>query len=140
MKKTIITLVLVAASAFAIVSNNASAHGGSGGYGMMGGGYGMMDSGMMGPGMMGPGMMNGYRQGTFDDAAYQTYQKDTADIRAGLAADMTELNALMAGTNPDAKRARALSESISAKQNQLVEAARKNNIKPVGNGWYCNRW
>jgi len=149
MKKTIITLVLVAAAAFALITTNAMAHGNRGpaGYGMMGG------HGMMGPGygMMGRGcgMMN-YYQGDADDidnAAYQTFQKDTADLRAGIAADTAELNALMAGTNPDAKRARALSESISAKQNQLAEAARKNNIQPSGNGWncngsgyYCNRW
>jgi len=139
MKRTIITLVLLAASTFALMSSNVMAHNnnwGPSGYGMMGG-HRMMGGGY---GMMGPGMMNGYYQGDLDDTAYQTYQKDTADLRTGLAADMAELNALMAGANPDAKRARALSESISVKQNQLAEAARKNNVQPVGNGWYCNRW
>jgi len=145
MKKTLITLLLVAASTFALMSTNALAwnNWGSGGYGMRGG-HGMMGGGyhMMGRGcatMNGDYAMMNY-QGDGNDTAYQTFQKDTADIRASLAADIAELNTVMAGTNPDAGRARSLSESISAKQNQLAEAARKNNIQAGGNGWYCNRW
>jgi len=145
MKRTLITLLLIAASTFALMSTNALAwsNWGSGGYGM-GGGHGMMGRG--GYGMMGRGcaaMNGGYTmmnyQGAVDDTAYQAFQKDTADTRASLAADITELNALMAGTNPDPARARSLSEGISAKQNQLAEAAEKNNIRAGGNGWYCNR-
>jgi len=108
-----------------------------GGHGMMGGGYHMMGRGCAT--MNGDYAMMNY-QGDGNDTAYQTFQKDTADIRASLAADIAELNTVMAGTNPDAGRARSLSESISAKQNQLAEAARKNNIQAGGNGWYCNRW
>ncbi len=150
MKKTIITLVLVAASAVALMSTNALAWNnwgrggcamGNGGYGMRGG-YGMMGGGY---GMMGRGYarMNNYYQGNIDDTAYQAFQQDTADIRTSLSADIAEMNAIMAGANPDAQRVRALSENISTKQNQLAEAARKNNIRLVGNGgngWYCNRW
>jgi len=151
MKKIIITLLLVAASTFTLLSTNALAwnnwgpcgYGMRGGHGMMGGGYGMMGGGnhMMNRGyamMKSDGTMMNYR-GDIDGTAYQAFQKDTADIRTSLAADIAEYNAVMAGTNPDAGRARALSESISAKQNQLAEAARKNNIQAGPNGWYCNR-
>jgi len=159
MKRTIITLLLVAASAFALMSTNAMAHdnrgpggyGMRGGHGMMGGGYGMMGGGY---GVMGRGcgaINGGYNmmnyQGDVDDSAYQVFQKETAELRSSLRADMVELDAVMAAANPDAQKARALSESISAKQNQLAEAARKNNIQSFGNGWncngsgwYCNRW
>ena len=84
--------------------------------------------------------MNAYYRGDSDDTAYQNFQKETTDLRAGLAADMAEMNALMAGTNPDAKRVRALSESISAKQSQLAEIARKDNIQSFDDDWSCNRW
>ncbi len=140
MKKTAITLALVAAATFAVMSTSAFAHnnGGCGGYGMMNGGHRMMNGGNY---MMDGdyGMMNNYR-GNVDNEAYQAFQKETATIRSSMAADEAELNAIMAGTNPDAKRARALSESISDKQNQLAEAARKHNIQSVGNGLYCGSW
>lgn len=146
MKKTLLTLLLVAASAFALMSSTSAlawnnwspgGYGMRGGYGMMGGGYGMRGRGCAG--INGSyGMMN--YQGDTDNTSCQAFRQDTADTRASLAADMAEFNALMAGSNPDPARARSLSESISAKQNQLAEAARKNNIQAGGNGWYCNRW
>ena len=106
--------------------------------GMMNSGYRMMNGGYN---MMGGGydMMNNY-PGNIDNAAYQAFQQETAAIRSSMAADEAELNAIMAGANPDAKRARVLSESISDKQNQLAEAARRNNIQPAGSGLYCGSW
>lgn len=155
MKKTIITLALVAAAGLAFISTNAFAwnnwgcggygtmnngnHMMNGGYGLRHGGYGMMHGG--GYHMMGGryGMMTDSRN-NFDNEAYQSFQKETAAIRSSMAADQAELNAIMAGSNPDPKRARALAESISAKQNQLAEAASKNNIQPDDDGFYCDRW
>ena len=42
-----------------------------------------------------------------------------ATLRTSLAADRAELDALMAGNNPDPKRARALAENISKSENEL---------------------
>ncbi len=142
MKKTGIILVLVAAAVFAYMSTNAFAWNNSGcggyGYGMMNSGHRIMNGGynMMGGGY---GMMNNY-PGNIDNEAYQAFRQETAAIRSSMAADEAELNAIMAGANPDAKRARVLSESISDKQNQLAEAARRNNIQPAGSGLYCGSW
>lgn len=53
----------------------------------------------------------------------QAFYDSTAALRASLAADQAELNALMSGNNPDPKRARALSESISKSQDELMRQA-----------------
>ena len=138
MKKTLLISALVAA-AFALITTNSFAwnNWGSGGYGMMNGGHHMMNGGyhMMGGGY---GMMTNYR-GNVDNEAYRAFQKDTATIRLSMAADEAELDAIMAGSDPDPTRARALAESIAAKQSQLAEAAQKSNLQ-LGNGWYCGSW
>jgi len=70
--------------------------------------------------------------------------KDTQALRASIAADRAELNALMAGTNPDPQKARTLSENISKTQNELRAKAQQYNISgPMGGqgygpgGGYC---
>ena len=67
---------------------------------------------------MNPGMM--YGSGV-NDAESQKYFTETKDIRVEIAADRAELNALMAGQNPDSKRVRELSESIAENQFTLQE-------------------
>ena len=50
---------------------------------------------------------------TADSGVDQQAYDSTASLRTSLAADRAELEALMAGQNPDPQRARALGESIS---------------------------
>ena len=75
------------------------------------------------------------------------FYKDTQALRTSLMADRAELNALMAGSNPDPKRARALSENISKTQNEMRAKARQYNIPcPIGGqgcgqgGGNCGGW
>ena len=94
-----------------------------------------------GCGGYGGGMNN---RGGYNTDAYQTFSNDTQELRSSIAADRVELDALMAGTNPDPKRARQLSEQISKSENELRTKARENNITGMGpgmmgygNGWNC---
>jgi hypothetical protein len=64
------------------------------------------------------GMMAGYQNGPVN----QQLLEDTKAARTKIAADQVELNALMAGPNPDSKRARELSESIAVGQLELEKA------------------
>jgi hypothetical protein len=87
---------------------------------------------------------NGYNQPGYNNEAYQSFINDTQALRSSIAADRAELNALMAGTNPDPKRARQLSEQISKSENELRAKARESNITGrgpgmmgYGNGWNC---
>jgi Spy/CpxP family protein refolding chaperone len=62
---------------------------------------------------MGNGMMNG------SGATVENNQKflaDTKGMRIQIAADQAELNALMAGPNPDSARVRELAESMAENQ------------------------
>ncbi|WP_321495775.1 periplasmic heavy metal sensor [uncultured Desulfobacter sp.] len=75
------------------------------------------------------------------------FYKDTQALRTSLMADRAELNALMAGSNPDPKRARVLSENISKTQNEMRAKAQKYNIPcPIGGQGYgqgggnCGGW
>ncbi len=70
----------------------------------------------------------------------EAFFKDTQALRASIAADQAELSALMAGINPDPKKARTLSENISKTQNELRGKAQQYNISvPMGGpgGGYC---
>lgn len=78
--------------------------------------------------MMGPGMMSGTG---VNDAESQKFFNETKEIRVQIAADRAELNALMAGPNPDSKRVRELSESIATNQLTLQE---KSQAYGLGNG------
>jgi hypothetical protein len=77
---------------------------------------------------MGPGMMYGAGANNVESQKFLTETKDT---RVQIAADRAELNALMAGPNPDSKRVRELSESIAANQITLQE---KSQAYGWGNG------
>ena len=64
----------------------------------------------------------------------QSFYDNTAILRATLAADQAELDALMVGDNPDPKRARALSESISKSQDELRRQAGSYATPKMGHG------
>jgi Spy/CpxP family protein refolding chaperone len=65
------------------------------------------------------------------------FYKDTQALRTSLFADRAELNALMAGQNPDSKKVRALSENISKTQSELRAKAQQYNISgPMGGRGY----
>lgn len=64
----------------------------------------------------------------------QSFYDNTATLRATLAADQAELDALMVGDNPDPKRARALSESISKSQDELRRQAGSYATPKMGHG------
>ena len=92
-----------------------------------------------GTGMRGHGkQMN--NQPAVNQEDVDAFLKETQALRASIAADRAELNALMAGTNPDPQKARALSENISKTRNELRAKAQQHNISgPMGgpgNG-YC---
>lgn len=112
MKAKLIAAVAATALIIGFSAMNASAWGwGDGGYHMMG------------PDMMyGAGVNNAERQEFFNQ---------TKEIRVQIAADRAELNALMAGANPDSKRVRELTESIATNQLTLQE---KSQAYGLGNG------
>ena len=66
----------------------------------------------------------------------QTAYDNTAALRTALAADRAELNALMAGQNPDPQRARALAESIAKSENELERLL--GNVSRMGHGYGHN--
>lgn len=127
MKKMIIALAVVLAGGFAFTSNSAFAWGhgqGQGrgmanGYMMNGGGYGMGNHG---------GMMKGYNAAVYNSPEYKKFLEETSDIRISLRGDRAEMRALMAGTNPDAKRVRVLAENISKKETELSNKAAGSNL------------
>lgn len=110
----IIALVMTAASAFAV-----------GGYGP-GGGYGM-------------GCRGGGYSANVNDADHKKFLDETAVLRKTIAVDRAELDALMAGKEPDAKRVRELTASIVDNQEKVAEMARAANIEGPGcGGAGCN--
>jgi len=86
---------------------------------------------------------NGYSQSGYNNGAYQTFINDTQALRSSISADRAELNALMAGANPDPKKARALSEKISQSENDLRNKAQQHSFSGrmgnwgYGQGWNC---
>ncbi|MBU1388175.1 MAG: zinc resistance protein [Proteobacteria bacterium] len=85
---------------------------------------------------------NGYNQSGYNNGASQSFYNDTQALRSSIAADRAELNAIMAGANPDSKRARTLSEQISKSENEMRLKAQQNNISGMGmmgygQGWSC---
>lgn len=93
-----------------------------------------------GGGMRGRGYNN---QAAYDNKAYQTFLSETQTLRTSISADRAEFNALMAGTNPDPQKARALSEKISKSENELRAKAQEHNVAGTGvrgeygRGWNC---
>jgi hypothetical protein len=116
MKKSIIALTMVLALGLGIAAVNAQArghmNGGGYGYGMMSGSYGM----------------------DANDADVKKFLDETAVVRKAIAMDRAELNALMAGTNPDPKLARELSGTIVDNQEKLSGAARVAGLDTRGFG------
>lgn len=108
----IIGLVLSAVSAFAV------------GYGPGGGGCGMR------------GMMGGGYNANVSDADYQKFLDETSALRKSIAVDRAELDALMAGKEPDPKRVRDLTATIVDNQEKVAEIARKANISGPGTGGF----
>lgn len=83
-----------------------------------------------------------YHSANYNNSANQTFYDDTQAIRTSIAADRAELNALMAGTNPDPERARELTEQISKSENELRNKAKQYNVSGMGmtgygQGWNC---
>jgi Spy/CpxP family protein refolding chaperone len=105
---------------------------------------------------MGPMMGNGYGMMYGVDATDVTSQKfldETKGARLAIAADQAELSAIVAGPNPDSKRARELSENIATNQLLLEEKSRAygygggrmhgNHMRGPGmmnDGYYRCRW
>jgi hypothetical protein len=76
----------------------------------------------------------GWNSNPASDPAFTKFLEDTADIRKEMAIDRAELDAVMAGENPDPTRARELSTSIAENQEKLSEIARANDIGAPGVG------
>jgi Spy/CpxP family protein refolding chaperone len=91
-----------------------------------------------GPGAGNRGYGNRFNnQSAVNQEDLDTFYKDTQALRTSLSADRAELNALMAGQNPDPKKARALSENISKTQSELRAKAQQHNISgPMGGRGY----
>ncbi len=88
------------------------------------------------------GMYGNYYNGGYNNSSYQSFMTATQALRSSIAADRAELNALMANTNPDSKRARVLSEQISKSENELRNKAREYHVSDIGmreygRGWTC---
>jgi len=90
----------------------------------------------------GPGGGDGPRPGygvNVDDAAYKKFMDDTAQLRRELAVDRAEMNALMAGENPDPAKVRELAGRLTDNREKLAETARAANIDaPYGYGYGPN--
>jgi Spy/CpxP family protein refolding chaperone len=130
MKKTIIAIAMVLAAGMAFTTTNALAR-------VNGPGHGMHGRQMMGGGQM---MGGYYQQG--NNTAYQQFLDQTRDLRTSLRADRAELQAIMAGTNPDPAKVRTLVESIAKKEIKLSDQAKANNVSfgrmgPRGGGYNC---
>ena len=69
-----------------------------------------------------------------NDPVYQQFIEDTADIRKEIAMDSAELDALLAGDNPDTYKARELSARIADNQQKLAEMASANGFGPGNRG------
>ena len=76
----------------------------------------------------------GWNSNPANDPAFTKFLEDTAEIRKVIAIDRAELNAIMAGENPDPARVRELSSIIAENQETLSEIARANDIGAPGVG------
>lgn len=76
----------------------------------------------------------GWSSDPASDPAFTKFLEDTADIRKEIAIDRAELDAIMAGENPDPARVRELSTTIADNQEKLSEFARVNGIGAPGVG------
>lgn len=113
MKKNIIALALAITVGLAFVASDAMAWG----YGNCGGWNG-----------------NGYNAQSYNtnNAAYRNFLNSTAKLRGEIDADRAELAAIMTGPNPDAQKARLLTEQINKRISTLNEKAATQNIPTHG--------
>lgn len=92
--------------------------------GMGGGGCGMgMEAGMMGGPMMGQGKLS-----EKDMQARQKFAADNTELRKKMMTKRAELEAVMAGTNPDEKKAAALSGELFDLREQMHQKAKEAGI------------
>ncbi len=79
---------------------------------------------------------NGYNnQAAANQGDYASFYKDTQALRVSISGDRAELNALMAGPNPDPKKARTLAENITKTQAQIRAKALEYNVSgPMSGG------
>jgi hypothetical protein len=71
---------------------------------------------------------SGAGEAPVDAAAYQKFLDETAQLRKSLAVDRAELNAVMAGPEPDPKKVAELTGRIVDNQEALAGIARSANI------------
>lgn len=64
----------------------------------------------------------------------QAFYDSTATLRASLAADQAELNALMVGSTPDVAKTRSLSENISKSRDELRRLSGDYTASMLGHG------
>jgi hypothetical protein len=115
--KTLIAVVVIGLT-LSTVSAFAVGYGPGGGCGMGGWGYGAAN---------------------VSDADYKKFMDETSALRKSIAVDRAELDALMAGKDPDANKVRALTASIVDNQEKVAEIARASNISgPGAGGFGCN--
>ena len=123
MRKGITSVIGMVVITFAIAAGSVYAVG----YGGPGGGCGMR------------GWGGGGNSANVSDADYKKFMDETAVLRKTIAVDRAELDALMAGKEPDAKRVRELTGSIVDNQEKVAEIARAANINgPGAGGFGCN--
>jgi len=119
MKKTITAVTAIFIVGFFAVSAYAWGCGYGSGTGMRGHGKGVNNQSAVNPAV--------------NQEDLDAFFKETQALRTSLLADRAELNALMAGTNPDPQKARALSENISKTRSELRAKAQQHNISgPMG--------
>jgi zinc resistance-associated protein len=119
MKKSIIAVAMVVAVGLGFSAISAFAWNCGGPGGCYGRGYGKTGAAV-----------------EYNEADYQKFMEQTADVRKSIVGDRAELNALMAGENPDPKRVRELTESMVTSQEKLAEMARAANIDaPIARGF-----
>ena len=84
--------------------------------------------------------MEDYHHGMYTTASAtdsQAFYNATEDLRADLAANQAELNAIQASTNPDPARIKTLTRTIVKQQDQLRVQAEKYNMTGTDGTGYC---
>ena len=88
----------------------------------------------------GGGMMGDHHDGMYTTANStdrQAFYDATVDLRADLAANQAELNAIQATDNPDPAKIKTLTRKIIKQQDQLRVQAEKYNLNGTDNDDYC---
>lgn len=81
----------------------------------------------------------GYSAANVSEADYKKFMDETSALRKSIVVDRAELDALMAGKDPDPNKVRALTATIVDNQEKVAEIARASNIAgPGAGGFGCN--